>query len=230
MTIMIYCVRVSIDKLDCVCHSFDMDGANTLNLADRLNALLPDDKARAVLFAAFETFLQFGVRRASMQDIADRAGMSRAALYLHYKNKDDIFRALMEGYFAAAADVAADALAQADDPVEALKAAFHAQAGDATDRMMDSPHADEMLSAKHGKAHDVMAAGEARLAQVYTDWLSRGAKGGWLSAKAVGDDPAKTGALILNSVFAIKNTGVDAAGYSAARERLAELFGRALRP
>ncbi|MEM7721303.1 MAG: helix-turn-helix domain-containing protein [Pseudomonadota bacterium] len=207
-----------------------MDGPEISTLTERLNALQPDDKARAVLKAAFETFLQFGVRRASMQDIADRAGMSRAALYLHYKNKDDIFRALMESYFAAAADVAADALARETDPVAALRAAFHAQAGEATDRMMDSPHVDEMLSAKHGTAHDVMAAGEARLAQVYIEWLSRGAKEGWLSAKAVGDNPAETGALILNSVFAIKNTGVDAAGYSVARERLAELFGRALRP
>ncbi|MET3615471.1 AcrR family transcriptional regulator [Rhizobium aquaticum] len=52
-----------------------------------------DPKAAAILDAAFQTFFQYGVKRATMDDIARAAGMSRPALYLVYKNKADIFRA-----------------------------------------------------------------------------------------------------------------------------------------
>ncbi len=52
-----------------------------------------DPKAAAILEAAFQTFFQYGVKRATMDDIARAAGMSRPALYLVYKNKADIFRA-----------------------------------------------------------------------------------------------------------------------------------------
>lgn len=52
-----------------------------------------DPKAAAILEAAFQTFFQYGVKRATMDDIARAAGMSRPALYLVYKNKTDIFRA-----------------------------------------------------------------------------------------------------------------------------------------
>ncbi len=52
-----------------------------------------DPKAAAILEAAFQTFFQYGVKRATMDDIARAAGMSRPALYLVYRNKADIFRA-----------------------------------------------------------------------------------------------------------------------------------------
>ncbi len=207
-----------------------MDGRNPLSLSERIRALQPDEKAIAVLEAAFECFLQFGVKRTSMQDIADRAGMSRAALYLHYKNKDDIFQALMVSYFAAAAGVVTDALASDPDPVAALKAAFDAQAGDAAERMMESPHAAEMLEVKHAKSQAVLMQAESKLVAAYADWLAQGVSNGTLSAEAVGDDPVQTATAIITAVFALKRPGVDAAGYAAGRARFAILFGRALRP
>ena len=53
----------------------------------------PDPRAATILQAAFQTFFQYGVKRATMDDIARAAGMSRPALYLVYRNKTDIFRA-----------------------------------------------------------------------------------------------------------------------------------------
>jgi AcrR family transcriptional regulator len=51
------------------------------------------DRHRTVLHAAFNTFVSYGFKRATMADIADAAGMSRPALYLLFRNKTDIFRA-----------------------------------------------------------------------------------------------------------------------------------------
>ena len=41
--------------------------------------------------AARSVFLRFGYRRVSMNDLAEAAGISRAALYLAFKNKEDVF-------------------------------------------------------------------------------------------------------------------------------------------
>lgn len=53
----------------------------------------PDTKSSVIINAAFQTFMAYGFKRATMDDIARAAGMSRPALYLVYKNKQDIFRA-----------------------------------------------------------------------------------------------------------------------------------------
>src|SRR5262245_65781694 len=41
--------------------------------------------------AAFILFCRYGFKRTSMEDIAAEAGLSRAALYLQFRNKEDIF-------------------------------------------------------------------------------------------------------------------------------------------
>lgn len=53
----------------------------------------PDPKVQRILAAAMEVVARYGFRKTSMQDLADAAGISRAALYLHFRNKEDIFRA-----------------------------------------------------------------------------------------------------------------------------------------
>ena len=46
--------------------------------------------------AALHLFAQQGVSRTSLQDIALAAGATRGAIYWHFKNKADLFNALME--------------------------------------------------------------------------------------------------------------------------------------
>src|SRR3954454_12059275 len=54
----------------------------------------PDSGRRErVLAAALETFGRYGFRKASMDEIARSADISRQGLYLHFANKDALFRA-----------------------------------------------------------------------------------------------------------------------------------------
>jgi AcrR family transcriptional regulator len=217
--------------MDARCHLIFMDAATrNLPLTERIRGRIADPRAWAVLQAAYESFLQFGLKRTSMQDIADRAGMSRAALYLHYRNKDDIFSALMEAYFDAAAEAVREALGAHDDPAEALAAAFEAQMGDAAEMMLRSPHADELLSAKQGPAREIVKRGYARLSEVYGEWLAREGAQGRIASEAAGDDARATAAAMLASLDGLKQAGLDWQAYLDARARLARLFGRALRP
>jgi len=49
-------------------------------------------RERRILEAATQVFLRYGVKRASMGDIATEAGVARQTLYNFYSNKDDILR------------------------------------------------------------------------------------------------------------------------------------------
>jgi len=52
----------------------------------------------SLLEAAADLFLQKGVSRTTLQDIAAQANMTKGAVYWHFKGKEDIIRALMETY------------------------------------------------------------------------------------------------------------------------------------
>lgn len=50
----------------------------------------------ALIDAAEEMFMEHGVARTSLEQIARHAGMTRGAVYWHFKNKADLFRAMLE--------------------------------------------------------------------------------------------------------------------------------------
>lgn len=67
----------------------------------------PGDAANRVLDAAFDTFLDFGIRRGSMAEIARRAGIGVATLYRRYPQKDQLVEAVVlreTGRFVAGVD------------------------------------------------------------------------------------------------------------------------------
>lgn len=53
-----------------------------------------------LLWAALEVFHRQGVTRATLQEIAQEAGVTRGALYWHFRNKEALFEALFEQIFA----------------------------------------------------------------------------------------------------------------------------------
>ena len=61
-----------------------------------MDELKTDHKRATVLAAALATFMAYGYKRTTMDDIARAAGLSRPALYLLYRNKADVFRACVE--------------------------------------------------------------------------------------------------------------------------------------
>lgn len=50
----------------------------------------------ALLDAAEEVFLEKGVARTSLEQIARHAGMTRGAIYWHFRNKADLFQAMLD--------------------------------------------------------------------------------------------------------------------------------------
>jgi AcrR family transcriptional regulator len=51
-----------------------------------------------ILQVALELFTEQGYDKTSLREIAERLGVTKAALYYHFKSKEDIFRAILEDY------------------------------------------------------------------------------------------------------------------------------------
>src|ERR1700704_161927 len=56
-----------------------------------------DPKRRVVLAAALGVFGRYGFQKTSMEAIAKAAGISRPGLYLLFPNKEQLYRAMMQG-------------------------------------------------------------------------------------------------------------------------------------
>ncbi len=162
--------------------------------------LAPDPKRKAIQTAAWDIFATYGFRKTSMDDIARRAGMSRPAIYLHYRNKEDIFRSLVQYYYDTACEDVQAALATKGSPTEILNRAFTAQMGQGLEALFGSPHGHELLDAGAQIAMDVKEAGEARLAALYANWLQREAAAGRITCHDAADKTAETISVSLRGI------------------------------
>src|ERR671930_526677 len=70
--------------------------------------------------AAKEVFAERGYQYATLEEIAQRAGMSKATIYLYYKNKDDLFLHVVEDLVETAITETAQAAEAPGAPLEKL--------------------------------------------------------------------------------------------------------------
>ncbi len=187
-----------------------------------------DSKDAAILRSAFVAFARYGLRRTSMADIAKGAGMSRPALYLHYSGKEDIFNALVRTHFERSEKAVAKALKMPGAPADVLLSVFHAIDGDAVEAMLNSPHADEILSADTPFSQPEVQEAHARITGQIGGWIAAGVAAGRLSLSGLAATPDEVAAAFMAAKFGIKATSKDFAAYRAAQARLAAIFGKAL--
>ncbi len=180
------------------------------------------DREDAILDAAFHAFAGYGYRRVTMEDIAAGAGLSRTALYLHFRNKEDIFRSLSDRYFQTCLAEMALAL-QADGPAEqVLLATFVAKDGKFMEVVLGTPHGRELLDAGTTLAAEVAGRAEARMAEMLGDWLKR------MGAQDVLGDPALAGATVVAALKGLKTSSRTLADYRAGQAMLARMLALAL--
>lgn len=184
-----------------------------------------DMKQKAILDAAWRAFAAYGFRKTSMDDIARGAGMSRPALYLRYKNKEDIVRNLAQMFYDEASMRVQDALGGEGDVTQRLSAAFAAGSGEVIKALMSSPHGLELLDTSTATACDIVEAGEERLIAIYASWLTEQAAEGNVYLSGPATDIAAT---FNAALYGIKTSAPDYATYSARVAQLAALFGAGL--
>ena len=81
-----------------------------------------------------QAFVDHGYEALTMSLVAEACGLSRRALYNHFRNKEEVFRAMLRWRnredFAAGAAAAGEALERGDGPVEVITAFLDARFGD----------------------------------------------------------------------------------------------------
>ena len=189
-----------------------------------------DPRLKAIMWAAFDTFAQYGYRRTSMEDIATAAGVSRPALYLHFRNKEDIFRSLAQHYFDTACTGVATALATEGPLDEVLLRAFHAKDGEAIAHLLTSPHGAEFMDVKTTNSADITAEGDARLRAVFAEWLVIAEARGQVTLKVLGGTADEVADVIYAMLYGLKNPPPTLEIYRRRQERLAKILARALAP
>ena len=108
-------------------------------------------KARTrILDAAMLVFRRHGFRRSSIEQAAEAAGLTRQALYHHFKSKEELFRAVIERLYesALAAEIAAASATEKAGGALAdiLVAEFTARLSLAIASFEGSPHIEELFS------------------------------------------------------------------------------------
>ena len=193
-------------------------------------ALDDSSREKALLKAAFDCFATYGFRRTAMNDIAEAAGLSRASLYLHFRNKEDVFRSLIEYYFLAARSRVAAVLDRRGTPTEILTAALAAFDGEEIAAILRSPHGEEFLATKGSTSAALAAEGEAAIAELIAGWLRQAENRGHASLAGFGGDALAFARLLLTAKAGLKGQAASFEDYVAERKRLAQVFGKALAP
>lgn len=162
-----------------------------------------DAKKRKYLDAARSAFLRYGYKRANMNDIAQAAGISRAALYLVFKNKEEIFVGVLERW---ADEIIADvekAIATSATAKEKLEQAFEIWAVRPYEIMCSSPEAKELLECNfefaQASLREAYRKFEATIAPLIATSAPRRNGGGYLS-------PARTAHILVSAVHGLKHT------------------------
>jgi AcrR family transcriptional regulator len=179
---------------------------------------VPDERRQRIVAAATQAFSRHGYRRCTMGDIALAAGCSRPALYLHFADKEAVFRALAAVLLADAAAAAAAAWPAGLAVAEGLAAAVLAKDLPLFRLIRSSPHADEIMAESKRLCTDLHDASAAQFASLLEARLAAAGFG----------DAAGMARLVVNAAAGIKSAGLDERDYVADVTRLAGLVAGSL--
>ena len=112
-----------------------------------------------ILDAAMLVFRRQGFRRSSIEQAAEAAGLTRQALYHHFKSKEALFRAVIERLYedAFAAETAAISATEkaGGSLADVIVAAVTAKLGQLAKSLDGSPHVEELSSEHLAQARDL---------------------------------------------------------------------------
>jgi AcrR family transcriptional regulator len=187
-----------------------------------------DNKRERVLKAALECFMLYGFKRTTMDDIAQKAAISRPALYLLFPNKEAIFRSLSEELHTAALGRAEAALRADGTLAQRLVAAFEGKDLEFIELVERSAHGVELVDIKHTIAADIAEDAESRFKELLTQALHQAELHRELTFERIGLDAAECAELLILAVSGVKRPPCSLAPYRQGLAQLIRVFCAAL--
>jgi AcrR family transcriptional regulator len=79
-----------------------------------------DDRPTEIVSAALDCFAERGFAATRLEDIAQRAGVTKGTVYLYFPSKEELFKAVVRQFILPVLDARVEMLAASDEPVAAL--------------------------------------------------------------------------------------------------------------
>ncbi len=125
-------------------------------------------KKGKILTAARSVFLRYGYKRVSMSDIAEAAGVSRPALYLLFRNKEELFVGVLMQWTDETVAAVSREMAKVEAPEQKLTRAFELWTVQPFELAMQSPEAKELIDGSFEFAKDALRQGYKMFETVIT--------------------------------------------------------------
>ena len=120
---------------------------------------MSDVKKSKILTAGRAVFLRYGYRRVSMSDIAEAAGVSRPALYILFRNKEEIFTSVFLQWVDETMLAISRETRKLKAPERKLMCAFELWTVRPFEMMKSSPEATELIECSFEFAQDSLREG-----------------------------------------------------------------------
>jgi AcrR family transcriptional regulator len=166
-----------------------------------------------ILDSAFALFGRYGFKRTSMEDIASEAGLSRAALYLQFRNKEEIFRNLANGLHEQCLSRAQAALAGHGPLAERLQAAVEAKTVPMIEIAANSPHGAELMDERNRLCGDLASDSERGFVSMLTEALEHADRSGEVDLSASGLTAHAAADVFAAAVHGLKGPDPTTPGY-----------------
>lgn len=189
-----------------------------------------DERRARILEGAYKVFLTYGFARTTMDDIARASEISRPALYLAFRNKSDIYRALAAQFLEVALAGTAEVL-RGDGPL-----------AERLDRMCDdvffcmmqeienTPHGADLLDMKNTLAGDIIADFRLRLDMALTEAIEGEARARGVDLEGLGVSADMLASMIFDAIDGMKMRISDPRVHLASVKKLLKVIDVVLRP
>ena len=133
---------------------------------------LMDEREQKIVDAAMAVFSRYGVKRTTMNDIANEAGVVRQTLYNVYANKDEVLRATIRLHAERSLAAIETACARASSLGDQLEIVFKHLVVGPYELVHATPHADEIIEGLNEAAKEELAIAEDRYRKAVEELLA----------------------------------------------------------
>lgn len=190
---------------------------------------LAADTRTRILDSAFTLFGRYGYRRTSMEDIASEAGLSRAALYLQFDNKEAIFRAIAARLHDDAMTGTEAALTANGSLVERLVAAVLAKSLPMVEIATTSPHGSELMDENSRLCGDLANESSKRHQKLLAAAFKQAEDAGEIDLEEAGMKSTDAAELFAAAVHGLRWPEVSVAAYRKRVDAFVKVFVAGLR-
>lgn len=139
-----------------------------ISLLDHIESSSDPKRAR-ILVGATKVFLAYGFQRTTMDDIARAAEISRTALYVVFRNKTDIYRALASEFLEQSIVETRNILSRHETPLPQRFSEATRCFMQLLDEIDEAPHGQELLDMQNSLAGDIVASGREQMIVMFRE-------------------------------------------------------------